>query len=167
MRRRTATKPDAVTKGIATSLAASKNCRFDDESPAFAFGNAGIGNGGATWTFDEQERRAVLSAACDALERLTAVVDFEVFLGSLDTTLSHGSSQGRASRHCTAVGRSDRIPAEAPPVVYAVCQAGTARDAKTIWLFREQLAQASALEGCLRGLTCCMLVGCLVMGGVT
>lgn len=120
------------------------------------------------------ERLKALSAAGDPLERLAAVVDFEVFRGDLEQALS----------------RSDRSKGGRPPydpvlmfkvlvlqTLYTLSDDQTeyqlkdrlsfmrfvglalhdpAPDAKTIWLFREQLARAPARRrGCSRGLTRC------------
>jgi IS5 family transposase len=114
--------------------------------------------------FDVDERLAALSAAGDPLERLNAVVDFEVFRLVLDAALSR-SDRSRGGRppydavlmfkvlvlqalYCLSddacefqirdrlsfmrflgLSLGDRVP-----------------DAKTIWLFREQLVQAKGIE---------------------
>jgi transposase, IS5 family len=114
--------------------------------------------------FDGEDRLKALSAAGDPLERLAGVVDFEVFRGDLETALSRfGSDEGRppalrcgadvqgsgVADFVHAVRRPDGISAEGPMVIHAVCRVGAARpvpDAKTIWLFREQLARAGAVE---------------------
>jgi transposase, IS5 family len=114
--------------------------------------------------FDGDERLKALSAAGDPLERLAAVVDFEVFREELEAALS----------------RSDRAKGGRPPydpvlmfkvlvlqTLYTLSDdqteyqlkdrlsfmrfAGLALhdavpDAKTIWLYREQLARAGAAE---------------------
>jgi transposase len=114
--------------------------------------------------FDTDERLQWLSAAGDPLERLAAVVDFELFRPELDA----------------ALGRSDRAKGGRPPYdavmmfrvlvlqsLYTLSDdqaeyqlrdrlsfmrfAGLALhdavpDAKTIWLFREQLVRAGAFE---------------------
>jgi IS5 family transposase len=72
--------------------------------------------------FGADERLQFLSAAGDLLERLWPVVDFELFRPDLEAALD------RADR-----GRGRRPPYDAVP------------DAKTIWLFREQLTRAGAL----------------------
>ena len=112
--------------------------------------------------FDVEERYAALSKAGDPLECLQQVVDFEVFRGPLEAALGR-SDRRRGGRppydavlmfkalvlqtlyrlsdeqlefqirdrlsfmRFLGLGRADRIP-----------------DAKTIWLFREQLSQAGA-----------------------
>jgi transposase, IS5 family len=114
--------------------------------------------------FDRDARYAALSAAGDPLERLVAVVDFELFRGALDAALE----------------RSDRARGGRPPydavlmfkvlilqTLYTLSDDQTeyqmrdrlsfmrflglaledrVPDAKTIWLFREQLARAGAVE---------------------
>src|SRR5918995_796369 len=114
--------------------------------------------------FDLDERYAALSAAGDPLERLVAVVDFELFRSDLDAALS----------------RSDRAKGGRPPddavlmfkvlvlqTLYTLSDEQTeyqirdrlsfmrfvglaledrVPDAKTIWLFREQLTRAGAIE---------------------
>jgi IS5 family transposase len=114
--------------------------------------------------FDVDERLAALSAAGDPLERLSAVVDFELFRPVLDAALVR-SDRSRGGRppydpvlmfkvlvlqalyslsddaaefqvrdrlsfmRFLGLGLGDRVP-----------------DAKTIWLFREQLVRAGAMD---------------------
>jgi IS5 family transposase len=114
--------------------------------------------------FDVDERLAALSAAGDPLERLSEVVDFELFLPVLDAALAR-SDRSRGGRppynpvlmfkvlvlqalyslsddaaefqirdrlsfmRFLGLGLGDRVP-----------------DAKTIWLFREQLVRAEAMD---------------------
>ena len=114
--------------------------------------------------FDSDERLKALSAAGDPLERLAAVVDFEVFRDDL----------------AAALARSDRSKGGRPPydpvlmfkvlvlqTLYTLSDDQTEYqlkdrlsfmrfvglalhdpipDAKTIWLYREQLARAGATE---------------------
>jgi transposase, IS5 family len=114
--------------------------------------------------FDGEERLKALSAAGDPLERLAAVVDFEVFRGALEQALA----------------RADRSKGGRPPydavlmfkvlvlqTLYTLSDEQTeyqlrdrlsfmrfvglalhdpVPDAKTIWLYREQLARAGATE---------------------
>ena len=114
--------------------------------------------------FDTDERLRWLSAAGDPLERLAAVVDFELFRPELDA----------------ALGRSDRAKGGRPPydavlmfrvlvlqTLYTLSDdqaeyqlrdrlsfmrfaglslSDAVPDAKTIWLFREQLTQAGLDE---------------------
>lgn len=114
--------------------------------------------------FDVDERLAALSAAGDPLERLSAVVDFALFRPVLDAALARSdrckggrppydavlmfkvlvlqalySLSGDACEfqirdrlsfmRFLGLGLGDRVP-----------------DAKTIWLFREQLVQARAID---------------------
>jgi IS5 family transposase len=114
--------------------------------------------------FDIDERLAALSAAGDPLERLSAVVDFDLFRPVLDGALAR-SARSRGGRppydavlmfkvlvlqalyglsddaaefqvrdrlsfmRFLGLGLGDRVP-----------------DAKTIWLFREQIVRAGAME---------------------
>jgi IS5 family transposase len=118
--------------------------------------------------FDVDERYAALSAAGDPLERLSSVVDFEIFRPVLDAALA----------------RSDRSRGGRPPydavlmfrilVLQALYSLSDEQaefqlrdrlsfmrfadlglhepvpDAKTIWLYREQLKQAGAIEEVFR-----------------
>jgi transposase, IS5 family len=134
--------------------------------------------------FDRDERYAALSAAGDPLERLAAVVDFELFRGALDAALS----------------RSDRAKGGRPPydavlmfkvlilqTLYTLADDQTeyqirdrlsfmrflglaledrVPDAKTIWLFREQLARAGAVERLFQRFDAVLReAGYLAMGG--
>src|SRR5918999_761333 len=114
--------------------------------------------------FDLDERYAALSAAGDPLERLASVVEFELFRGELDTALD------RSDR-----ARGGRPPYDAVVMfkilvlqtLYTLSDDATefqirdrlsfmrflglglehpVPDAKTIWLFREQLTRAGAIE---------------------
>src|SRR5215471_15463891 len=114
--------------------------------------------------FDGEERLTALSAAGDPLERLSLVVDFEVFRGELEAALS----------------RSDRSKGGRPPydavmmfkvlvlqTLYTLSDEQTeyqlkdrlsfmrfvglalhdaVPDAKPVWLYPEQLARAGAVE---------------------
>jgi IS5 family transposase len=120
--------------------------------------------GGQPGLFDLDRRYAALSAAGDPLERLGAVVGFELFRGELDAALA----------------RSDRAKGGRPPydavlmfkvlllqTLYTLSDDQTeyqirdrlsfmrflglalhdpVPDAKTIWLYREQLTKAGAIE---------------------
>ena len=134
--------------------------------------------------FDRDERYAALSAAGDPLERLAAVVDFELFRGELDAALS----------------RSDRAKGGRPPydavLMFKVLVVQTlytlsddlteyqirdrlsfmrflglaledrVPDAKTIWLFREQLTTAGAVERLFQRFDAVLHdAGYLAMGG--
>jgi transposase, IS5 family len=134
--------------------------------------------------FDVDERLAALSAAGDPLERLSSVVDFELFRPVLDAALvrSDRSRGGRPPYDAVAMfkmlvlqalyslsddaaefqvrdrlsfmrflglGLSDRVP-----------------DAKTIWLFREQLVRAGAMEKLFERFDAALHgAGYLAMGG--
>lgn len=123
---------------------------------------------GQSGFFDMDERCAALSAAGDPLVRLSAVVDFEIFCPVLDASLvrSDRSRGGRRPYDAVMMFRilvlqalyslsderaefqlRDRLsfirfaslgPHQAVP------------DAKTIWLYREQLKQAGAIERLFR-----------------
>jgi transposase, IS5 family len=134
--------------------------------------------------FDVAERYAALSAAGDPLERLSAVVDFEIFRPVLDAALA----------------RSDRSRGGRPPydavlmfrilVLQALYSLSDEQaefqlrdrlsfmrftglglhqavpDAKTIWLYREQLKQAGAIEELFRRFDEVLAAqGFLAMGG--
>jgi len=118
--------------------------------------------------FDVEERYAVLSAAGDPLERLAAVVDFEIFRPVLEAALAR-SDRGRGGRPpydavlmfrilvLRALYSLSHEPAEFQLrdrlsfmrfVGLGLHQA--VPDAKTIWLYREQLKQAGAIERLFR-----------------
>lgn len=134
--------------------------------------------------FDIDERYAALSTAGDPLQRLAAVVDFEVFRPVLDTALA----------------RSDRAKGGRPPydavvmfkllvlqALYSLSDeqaefqlrdrlsfmrfVGLALhdpvpDAKTIWLYREQLKRAGAIDELFRHFDAVLSAkGYLAMGG--
>jgi IS5 family transposase len=134
--------------------------------------------------FDLDERCAALSAAGDPLERLAAVVDFELFRGELDVALE----------------RSDRARGGRPPydavlmfkvlvlqTLYTLSDDQTeyqikdrlsfmrflglaleerVPDAKTIGLFREQLTRGGAIERLFQRFDAVLrAAGYLAMGG--
>jgi transposase, IS5 family len=134
--------------------------------------------------FDLDERYAALSAAGDPLERLVAVVDFELFRGELDAALD----------------RSDRARGGRPPydailmfkvlvlqTLYTLSDDQTeyqlrdrlsfmrfcglalhdaVPDAKTIWLYREQLTKAGAIQRLFERFDAALRdAGYLAMGG--
>jgi|Tabmets5t2r1_1033131.scaffolds.fasta_scaffold34179_1 IS5 family transposase len=134
--------------------------------------------------FDLDERHAALSGAGDPLERLTAVVDFELFRGELDAALE----------------RSDRTKGGRPPydpvlmfkvlvvqTLYTLSDDQTeyqirdrlsfmrfvglaledrVPDAKTIWLFREQLTKTGAVQRLFERFDAVLRdAGYLAMGG--
>jgi transposase, IS5 family len=134
--------------------------------------------------FDRDERYAALSAAGDPLERLAAVVDFELFRDELDAALD----------------RADRTRGGRPPydavlmfkvlvlqTLYTLSDDQTeyqirdrlsfmrfldlaledrVPDAKTIWLFREQLTRAGTVERLFQRFDAVLRdAGYLAMGG--
>jgi transposase, IS5 family len=134
--------------------------------------------------FDRDERYAALSAAGDPLERLAAVVDFELLRGELEAALD----------------RSDRARGGRPPydavlmfkglvlqTLYTLSDEQTeyqikdrfsfmrflgltledrVPDAKTIWLFREQLTRAGAVQRLFERFDAVLRdAGYLAMGG--
>jgi IS5 family transposase len=114
--------------------------------------------------FDLSDRYAALSAAGDPLERLASVVDFELFRGALVVALRRG-----------ARGKGGRPPFD-PVLMFKIlvlqalyalsdegCEFqikdrlsfqrflglgldGRVPDATTVWLFREQLVKANAID---------------------
>jgi transposase, IS5 family len=134
--------------------------------------------------FDADERFAALSAAGDPLERLRAVIDFELFRPELEAVLDR-----------TDRSRGGRPPYDAVPMfrilvlqtLYTLSDdqteyqlrdrlsfmrfAGLALhdavpDAKTIWLFREQLTRSGALTKLFERLDRVLHArGYLAMGG--
>jgi IS5 family transposase len=134
--------------------------------------------------FDLDQRYTALSAAGDPLERLAAVVEFELFRSDLDAALD----------------RSDRAKGGRPPydpvlmfkvlvlqTLYTLSDDQTeyqirdrlsfmrfcglaledrVPDAKTIWLFREQLTRAGAVERLFQRFDAALRnAGYLAMGG--
>ena len=114
--------------------------------------------------FDLSDRYAALSAAGDPLERLAAVVDFEVFRGPLIAALrrSDRSKGGRPpfdpvmmfkilvlqalyslSDEATEFQIKDRLSFQR---FLGLGLDGRVPDATTIWLFRERLVQAKAID---------------------
>jgi IS5 family transposase len=134
--------------------------------------------------FDVDERYAVLSAVGDPLERLAAVVDFEIFRPVLDATLARSdrSRGGRPPYDAVLMFRILVLPA-----LYSLSDEQAefqlrdrlsfmrfvglglhqaVPDAKTIWLYREQLKQAGAMEGLFRRFDVVLAdQGYLAMGG--
>ena len=114
--------------------------------------------------FDLDERYAALSAAGDPLERLTAVVDFGVFRDDLDAALSRSERAKGGRPPYDAVLMFKVLVLQA---LYSLSDdqaqfqildrrsfgrflrlddGDRVPDAKTIWLFREQLTRAGALK---------------------
>src|SRR5512135_1345128 len=114
--------------------------------------------------FDADERLKVLSAAGDPLVRLAAVVDFELFRGELETALERSDrSKGgrppydavlmfkalvlqtlyRLSDDATEYQLRDRLSFMR---FCGLALHDPVPDAKTIWLYREQLTRAGAID---------------------
>src|SRR4249920_1432830 len=114
--------------------------------------------------FDLDERYAALSTTGDPLERLAAVIDFEVFRSDLDTALarSDGSKGGRPPMDAVMMFQVLVLQA-----LYGLADEqtefqirdrlsfmrflrldlhGRVPDARTIWLFRELLTRAKAID---------------------
>jgi transposase len=114
--------------------------------------------------FDLDERYAALSRTGDPLERLAAVVDFEIFRADLDTALarSDGSKGGRPPMDAVMMFKVLVLQA-----LYGLADEqtefqirdrlsfmrflgidlhGRVPDARTIWLFRELLTRARAID---------------------
>jgi IS5 family transposase len=114
--------------------------------------------------FDSDERLAWLSAAGDPLERLAAVVDFELFRGELERSLrrSDRSKGGRPPYDAVLMFKvlvlqtlytlsDDQTEYQLRDRLSFMRFIGLALhepvpDAKTIWLYREQLVRAGALK---------------------
>jgi len=114
--------------------------------------------------FDLSDRYAALSAAGDPLERLAAVVDFEVFRGPLIVALRR-SDRGKGgwppfdlvmmfkilvlqalyslSDEATEFQIKDRLSFQRSR---GLGLDGRVPDATTVWLFREQLVKAKAID---------------------
>lgn len=113
--------------------------------------------------FDAEARLAALSAAGDPLERLRAVVDFQLFRPDLEAALARGdrSRGGRPPYDAVLMFRilvlqtlytlsDDQTEYQLRDRLSFMRFAGLALedavpDAKTIWLFREHLTRAGAL----------------------
>jgi transposase len=118
--------------------------------------------------FDVDERYAALSAAGDPLERLSAAVDFEIFRPVLDAALvrSDRSRGGRPPYDAVLMFRilvlqalyslsDEQVEFQLRDRLSFMRFAGlglhqAVPDAKTVWLYREQLKQAGAIEGLFR-----------------
>jgi IS5 family transposase len=127
--------------------------------------------------FDRDERLKVLSAAGDPLERLAAVVDFELFRKDLERALSRSdrSKGGRPPYDAVLMFKvlvlqtlytlsDDQTEYQLRDRLSFMRFIGLALhdpvpDAKTIWLFREQLARAGAARSCSSDLTRCCAMG--------
>lgn len=114
--------------------------------------------------FDLDERYAALSAAGDPLARLALVIDFELFRAELDAALdrSNRAKGGRPPYDAVLMFKllvlqtlytlsDDQTEYQIRDRLSFMRFLGLALedrvpDAKTIWLFREQLTQAGAIE---------------------
>jgi transposase, IS5 family len=114
--------------------------------------------------FDADERRKALSAAGDPLERLAAVVDFELFRADLEAALarSERTKGGRPPYDAVLMFKAlvlqtlytlsdDATEYQLKDRLSFMRFCGLALhdpvpDAKTIWLYREQLTRAGAIE---------------------
>jgi len=134
--------------------------------------------------FDQDERLRALSAAGDPLERLAAAVDFELFRPELDAALSRSdrSRGGRPPYDAVLMLRvlvlqtlytlsDDQTEYQLRDRLSFMRFAGLGLhepvpDAKTIWLFREQLTKAGAIDRLFRRLDAALRdKGVLAMGG--
>lgn len=134
--------------------------------------------------FDVDERLAALSAAGDPLERLSAVVDFELFRPVLDAALTRSDRSRGGRPPYDAVLMFKALVLQA---LYSLSDDAAefqirdrlsfmrflglglgdrAPDAKTIWLFREQLVRAGAMEKLFERFDAALHdAGYLAMGG--
>jgi IS5 family transposase len=134
--------------------------------------------------FDLDERYRVLSAAGDALERLAGAVDFELFRPELETALqrSDRSRGGRPPYDAVLMFKvlvlqtlytlsDDQTEYQLKDRLSFMRFVGLALhdpvpDAKTIWLFREQLTRVGAVERLFRRFDAALREkGLLAMGG--
>jgi transposase, IS5 family len=134
--------------------------------------------------FDLDEGYGVLSAAGDPLERLAAVVDFELFRGELEAALdrSDRSRGGRPPYDAVLMFKvlilqtlstlsDDQTEYQIRDRLSFMRFLGLALedrvpDAKTIWLLREQLTRAGAVERLFRRFDAMLReAGYLAMGG--
>jgi IS5 family transposase len=134
--------------------------------------------------FDLSDRYEALSAAGDPLERLAAVVDFEVFRGRLVAALRRGV-RGKGGRppfdpvlmfkilvlqalyslsdEATEFQIKDRLSFQR---FLGLGLDGTVPDATTVWLFRERLVKAKAIDGLFARFDAALTErGYLAMGG--
>lgn len=114
--------------------------------------------------FDLDERYAALSATGDPLERLSAVVDFEIFRADLDAALKRSDRSKGGRRPMDAVMMFKVLILQS---LYGLADEqtefqirdrlsfmrflgldlhGRVPDARTIWLFREHLTRARAVD---------------------
>ena len=134
--------------------------------------------------FDRDERSAALSAAGDPLARLAAVVEFELFRPELDAALER-SDRARGGRppydavlmlkvlilQMLYTLSDDQSEYRIRDRLWFMRFLGLALeervpDAKTIWLFREQLTRAGAVERLFERFDAALRdAGYLAMGG--
>ena len=118
--------------------------------------------------FDLDQRYALLSAAGDPLERLAVVVEFELFRGELEAALerSDRAKGGRPPYDPVLMFKvlvlqtlytlsDDQTEYQLKDRLSFMRFVGLALedrvpDAKTLWLFREQLTRAGAVEQSVR-----------------
>ena len=134
--------------------------------------------------FDRDERYAALSAAGDPLERLAMVIDFELFRSELQAALdrSDRSRGGRPPYDAVLMFKvlvlqtlytlsDDQTEYQIKDRLSFMRFLGLALedrvpDAKTIWLFREQLTRAGAIERLFTRFDAVLrAAGYLAMGG--
>ncbi len=134
--------------------------------------------------FDRDDRYAALSAAGDPLERLLAVVDFELLRGEFDAALdrSDRARGGRPAYDAVLMFKvlvlqtvhtlsDDHTEYQIRDRLSFMRFCGLAfedrvPDAKTIWLFREQLTRAGAIGRLFQRFDAVLRdAGCLAMGG--
>src|SRR6202451_3952182 len=134
--------------------------------------------------FDVEERLKELSAKGDALERLTAVVDFELFRADLERAVprSDGSKGGRPAfdhvlmlkvlvlqaSHTLSDERCEYLIRDRLSFMrfLGLGLADPVPDANTIWNFREALKRAGAVEVLFQRFDASLrAAGYLAMGG--
>jgi IS5 family transposase len=145
---------------------------------------AEMGMAGQPGFFDQDERLRALSAAGDPLERLAAAIDFELFRPELDAALlrSDRSKGGRPPYDAVLMFKvlvlqtlytlsDDQTEYQLRDRLSFMRFVGLALhepvpDAKTIWLFREQLTKAGAVDRLFRRFDAALRdEGVLAMGG--
>lgn len=134
--------------------------------------------------FDRDRRYAALSAAGDPLERLALVIDFELFRPELEAALAR-SDRAKGGRPPYDAGlmfkilvvqtlstlSDDQTEYQIRDRLSFMRFLGLALedrvpDAKTVWLYREQLTQAGAIERLFAGFDAALRVaGDLAMAG--
>jgi len=128
-------------------------------------GEGGFGMAGQAGFFDLDERYAGLSASGDPLERLSRVVDFEIFREDLERALKRSERRRGGRPPMDAVMMFKVLVLQAlwglsdEQLEYQVRDrlsfmrflgldlSGWVPDYSTVWRFREALVQAGAMEG--------------------